>query len=135
MVRSKDRKNKPTNIHIRDDNRGSSIHLKPKFSLEFLDREFCISCCDKNEKAAFADKMRLLSQLTWAEINCAPRHGLGFEKIAQNSINFSIPKRITPDTNIIAFRFCGTAAMVGFKENEVFYIIWFDRNYKLYDHG
>jgi hypothetical protein len=111
---------------------------KPKFSLEFLSKAYCLSSCEQQEKAAFADAIFTLTQLTWAQIGQAPRHGLGFEKIARSAITGSsaaIPSVVTDDVNIIAFRFFGKAPMVGFRREDTFYVVWLDRAFSLYDHG
>lgn len=76
-----------------------------------------------------------VSQLTWQEINQAPRHGLGTEIIDRLAIKDRLPGCITEDTNILALRFHGKAPMVGFRLAEVFYIVWLDRAFQLYDHG
>ena len=109
---------------------------RPTFSFHHLQSSYCISACTKEEKAAFAKKMRLLSQQTWGQLRQAPRHGLGYEKIARESLKAAIPKSITEDVDFIAFRFYGTAPMVGYKADDgTFHIVWFDRAYNLYDHS
>jgi hypothetical protein len=108
---------------------------KPLFSFHYLNRDYCLSQCNAEEKAAFADTMYKLSQLTWNQIDCAPRHGLGYEKIARYAINSSIPPHVTEDVNFIAFRFYSMAPMVGYRDRNVFHVIWFDRAFRLYSHG
>jgi len=76
-----------------------------------------------------------LSQLTWSQIQSSPRHGLGYEKIPRAAIKAPVPSLITEDTNFIAFRFSGKKAMVGYRDRAVFYVVWLDRNFTLYDHG
>lgn len=86
--------------------------------------------------AAFADRIRILTQKSWMEITNLPRHGQGFEKIHRDDIHAGIPKHITDDvSHFWAFRFHGKAPMVGYKVGEVFYVLWFDSDFKLYDHG
>ncbi len=115
---------------------GSTQQKKPVFSLEFLRRKYCLSCCDAVEKVAFADRIHELSQLTWAEIAAANRHKQGFEVIAHDSITGdSVPGHITDDTNLLSFRFCGMKPMVGYREGRIFHVLWFDRDFTLYDHG
>jgi len=118
-------------------NGASTEQLSPIFSFRYLQRStpYCISCCSNDEKASFADKMNKLSQLTWADIKRAPRHGLGCEKIDRNSIRATIPERVTDDTAILAFRFHGKAPMVGFRDRETFHVLWFDANFSLYQHN
>jgi len=109
--------------------------MRPKFSLEYLQKGYCLSDCTKDEKAAFADRLHELSQLTWQQIQQAGRHKQGFEKIPSESIKSGIPPCITDDVVIMAFRFCGLAPMVGFRRDEVFFAVWLDRDFTLYDHG
>ena len=106
----------------------------PIFSLRYLDPEYCVTKCIKDDQAQFAVKMYRLSQLTWCQINSQHRHGLGSEKIARDSIKRPIPKSITNEVNFIAFRFSGKKAMVGYRDGTIFYVIWLDRNCTLYDH-
>ncbi len=106
----------------------------PYFSLQYLNSKFCLSLCDTKEKAAFADTLRKLSRLPWSQLKQQPRHGLGYEKVAKNSINSGIPSHIKDDVHFIAFRFAGNKAMVGYRDGHVFHIIWLDRNFKLYKH-
>ena len=113
----------------------SPLQKKPKFSLEYLQERYCISKCEKTDKAAFADKLRELSQLTWAQIKSSGRHQHGYEKIRKASIRVSIPTHITDDVDLIAFRFSRNKPMVGYRDREVFYILWFDRDFSLYDHS
>lgn len=107
----------------------------PIFSLRYLQKGYCVDCCERDEKAALADKLFRLSSLSWSEIRHLPRHGLGYEKIARSSLKAGIPAHITEDADFIAFRFCGKAPMVGYKLGGTFYIVWLDRAFTLYDHG
>ncbi|MBD2305687.1 hypothetical protein H6G17_09195 [Chroococcidiopsis sp. FACHB-1243] len=106
----------------------------PIFCLRFLSKDYCLSKCTKDEKSAFADTIFKLSQLTWSEINSSGRHGLGYEKIARDSLKAAVPKHVTDDVNFIAFRFCAKAPMVGYRDRAVFHVLWLDRNFTLYNH-
>ena len=109
--------------------------LPPKFSLRHVNKKFCITQCSKDEKAAFAVRLRELSQLTWSQLRQAGRHGLGFETIDRSIIKSGVPSVVTADVNIIAFRFDGKKPMVGFRDRGgTFHIIWFDRDFTLYKH-
>lgn len=113
----------------------SAQQQKPIFSLYYLEKSHCLSNCTKEEKAAFADTLHKLSQLTWNEIISSPRHGAGYEKIAKNAIRQPMPSHIKSDINLIAFRFCAKAPMIGYREENIFHVIWLDRTFTLYDHG
>ena len=107
----------------------------PVFSLRHIDRgKYCLSACNKNEKAAFADTLYKLSQLTWGQLKVAHRHGCGYETIVRTSIRDGIPAHITDDVNFIAFRFCALAPMVGYRDGVTFHILWLDPGFLLYPH-
>ena len=74
--------------------------------------------------------------MSWAAINQAPRHGLGYEKIDRASIRTAIPSHLKEDVNFfLAFRFFDKAPMVGYRKEEIFYALWLDREFKLYKHS
>lgn len=112
----------------------STNHLKPIFSLENIQANYCVTNCTKDQKAAFAEALRKRSQMTWNEIIQAPRHGLGQENIEQHAIKVPLPHDVTPDTQLIALRFDGKAPMVGRRDGRVFIIYWLDHNFSLYNH-
>lgn len=117
-----------------DSSVGTSQLQRPKFCLEHLQKDHCISRCTSDEKAAFAERIHEMSQLTWQQLSQAPRHGQGYESIARNAIKGTFPSVVTDDVTLLAFRFCGKAPMVGFRTGEVFHVVWFDREFSLYDH-
>jgi len=107
---------------------------KPAFSLEYLQDSHCITHCDDTDKLAFVNALRKLSKLTWGQIRSAPRHGLGSEKINRGSLK-TTPPPVGEDVTFIAIRFSGIKPMIGYQEDRIFHIIWFDRDYNVYDHG
>lgn len=109
----------------------------PLFSLRYLDRgRYGLAACQQREKAAFADTLDRLSQLPWSELRLAPRHGLGYEQLPRHAIRAAVPSHLTEDVQrFIAFRFSGTAPMLGYRVQAIFYILWLDRDFTLYDHG
>ena len=116
---------------------GSNQELCPKFSLQYLQThsDYSLSCCNQEQKAAFADKLKDLSQLQWKDIYKAHKHGNGTEKINSASITGAkIPAQFAERKFFIAFRFCAKAPMVGFIEHDTFYVIWFDHDFSLYPH-
>jgi hypothetical protein len=119
----------------KDDTEAPNDNLTPVFCFQHLQKKYCISKCQKNEKAALADRLKLIGQNTWGALRNAPRHGLGYEIIKRSKITASIPDVVTQDTKIIAFRFCALAPVVGFRNNRIFHVLWLDRAFTLYDHG
>ncbi|MFC7552647.1 hypothetical protein ACFQU7_10850 [Pseudoroseomonas wenyumeiae] len=105
------------------------------FCFEHMVNGFCIDDCEKDEKIALLDALYKRSKLSWGELKQQNRHKLGFENISRSSIRGSVPRIVTDDVQIIAFRFHGMAPMVGYRDREVFRVIWLDRAFTLYKHG
>lgn len=105
------------------------------FNLKHVEGKHCLTRCNKNELTSFAKKIRTLSKMTWAQIKAAPKHGLGSETIS--SLKEKLPKEARDkDRDAIALRFEGKKPMVGYRgDRDTFYVVWFDRDFKLYDHG
>jgi len=104
------------------------------FSLRHLQKNYCFSACQPEEKQALAESFFKRRDMTWLSISKEPKHGLGFEKINRKSLNVKVPSIVPEDANILSFRFKGKAPMVGYKENNLFYILWLDRDFTVYPH-
>jgi hypothetical protein len=108
----------------------------PIFSLERVQNGVhCFSQLETADKAQFAEAIFKRKMLMWSQIKNVGRHGLGFEKISKNTIKATLPPFIKDDReHFIAFRFNELKPMVGYRVNDVFYVLWFDHDYTLYDH-
>ncbi|MCB2218429.1 MAG: hypothetical protein KQH59_20405 [Desulfobulbaceae bacterium] len=139
MGKFRARKDQGKKINYKDRGDGSSDQIPPEklppiFSLRDLEKNYCVLKCELQDKAAFADTLRKISALTWAELKSNPRHSLGYEKISRSSLKVAVPGKISADVSFIAFRFSGKKAMVGYRDKEVFHILWLDRNFSVYNH-
>ena len=107
----------------------------PVFCLHYLDVKYCLTKCNQEERASFANTIRILSNFSWNEI--ISNRIEGYEKILnKRSINKgNLPNSIPDDASIISFHFHGKKPMLGFRRECVFHIIWFDPRFELYDHG
>lgn len=108
----------------------------PIFSLEKLQAgKYCLSNLDQENKAMFADAIFRRKELTWSDIKRADKHGLGTEKISQSAIKAPTPRFITEDLeHYLAFRYNGLRPMVGYRQRDIFYVLWFDCDFTLYKH-
>ncbi|HAV4234685.1 hypothetical protein WKW51_05930 [Acinetobacter baumannii] len=104
------------------------------FSLQYIQKNHCYSNCQPAEKQALADAIFKRREMTWKTIAKEARHGLGYEKIERKSLNVAVPNVVPEDASILSFRFYGLAPMVGYRENDIFHILWLDREYKVYPH-
>lgn len=115
----------------------SPEQLPPIFSLENIQRSHCISAInDRSERGLFLDALFTLSQMTWGQINSAPRHGLGTERMPATQIKARIPPCVTADVNLLVFRWKGKLPFVGFRDGRVLHVLWVEQQFgDLYDHG
>ena len=104
----------------------------PIFCLCFLQRDFCLSKCNPEERCAFADTLHKLSQTTWAQIQSSNKHARGCEIIPRSSLKFVPPRHVTDDVPILAFRFFGKMPMLGYRDGRVFHVIALDRTHDAY---
>lgn len=107
------------------------------FSLERVQGGiYCFSALCEYDKAMVAEAMFRRRNMTWNDVTLAPRHGLGTEKIPKRQITAPMPVFITEDmTDFLVLRFSGKKPMVGYRQGRVYYALWFDHSFSLYDHG
>ncbi len=115
------------------DSPGKSAY--PSFSFYYLKEPYHICNCEDCDKIALLNQMDLLCQITWNQIYSSGKHGLGTEKISRSAIKTNIPHEITEDVSFFALRFSGKKPMIGFREQSIFYILFLDYDFSVYDHG
>ena len=106
----------------------------PVFCLKHLNKDYHINKCTSAEKVKFIERLYILSQMSWKDIQLAPRHGCGSEKISRSNIKSGIPNHITPEVDFYALRFDGKKAFVGYKSGFIFHVVYLDRVFNLYNH-
>ena len=106
----------------------------PVFCLRHLQKDYHLSDCTPDEKVQFIDKLQTLARMSWLDIQLAPRHGLGSEKIPRGSIKVKISNAVTPEVTFLALRFDGKKPFVGYRSGFIFHVLFLDRNFTLYDH-
>lgn len=110
----------------------TSNDLHPIFCLRYLVSEFRVSDCEKEDQAAFAKRLELLSQLFWGQIASSSRLGVGTETIDHASLRVPIPPHITPDQKFLSLHLRGPFRVIGYRDNQVFHIVWIDPKHKVY---
>jgi hypothetical protein len=106
----------------------------PIFCLKHLQKKYSIHDCNNDEKIGFIEKLHQLSQMKWTEIQLSGKHNSGSEKINQKSVNVPLPTFITPNINLLALRFHGKKAMVGYRSGYIFHILYLDTKFTVYNH-
>jgi hypothetical protein len=133
---SKDRRNQGKHFKASDLPAHDYDLDSPAFCLRYIDRAYCITKCSQEQQGDFIASMLRLSQMTWRQILLTNKKSkLGSEKLQPNVIARPRPKHIAEDQSLIAIRFWEKGRMVGYRERDVFRIIWFDCDYSLYFHG
>lgn len=127
--------NKGKNIKPTNDLFPKSLFNYPIFCFKYMHKDYHVDKCEREEKLSLLDRICKLSTMTWEQIQFAPKHGLGTEKISQDSIKCGKPLHITPDVTFYALRFDGKKPMVGYKSDFIFHLVYLDRDFTLYNHG
>ncbi|MDR2898320.1 MAG: hypothetical protein LBU99_05830 [Spirochaetaceae bacterium] len=107
---------------------------RPCFSFHYIHNKYSVTSCQERQKADLAETFQKLGSLRWVDIESSHRHGLGSEKIARNAIIPAIPESVPKDTALLAIRFSGKAPMIGFRERNIFHIVFLDHNFTVYSH-
>jgi hypothetical protein len=111
--------------------------LKVVFGFQHLEYEYALNGATNAQVVAFLDALRMRSQITWSQINSAPRQKLGFEKIA-DALRIGVPAQIPEKCHdrIVCFRFGGDLErFIGYREGATFEVVWIDHDGRAYDHG
>ena len=106
----------------------------PVFCFKYLQKGYSITDLDANNKSALLEQLYKLSQLSWSNIQTTHRHGMGTEKIDQNSIKPPLPSFVTKEVTLLALRYLGKQPFVGYRFDHVFHILYIDHNFTVYPH-
>lgn len=107
----------------------------PVFCLHHMHPSYCVSVCPNDDRAHFANRIRVLSQRTWQEIIQLGKHGGGFELIYDEDVRKKLLRsQISEDIKIIAFRYYNMKPMLGYRKDDVFHILALDKDRSLYKH-
>ena len=110
----------------------------PIFCFRFLNKKFNLTKLDKNQKNLFLKQIVALSTAGFDNINIAPRHGMGFEKIPIKILKFTPPGFITQDVKeVYSFRYAGKKPFIVFRKpsTPIFHVLGIDPNFSIYPHG
>lgn len=112
-------------------------HTHPAFCFRYIQRDYTIDNYDVTLQATVAKRLQHLGQITWAEIQKAPRHGTGHEIISQHAIKKPLPPDTPGDRHFLAFRLGQgkQSVMIGYRKAKVFYVVWVDPHGHVYSHG
>ena len=93
------------------------------------------SCCENDDQLHLVKRIFMLSRIPWKQIRSAPRKGLGSEEILRTSIKRAIPTQVTDDVEYFhALHYVGKKRFIGYRVGQIFYILWVDHNFKVYNH-
>lgn len=118
-------------------NKKNLFLLKNKNSVqENFDNKTCVlkfSMCDdkypmyelnSNEIKEFIKFAKKVENTAWKDIK--NDHGLRYEILK----NYNKPKNISTDVTISSMRLSQKFRIIGYRQNEYFYIVWFDNNHE-----
>ncbi len=80
---------------------------RPTFSFRYLNMDVSVKRCDSIVFRKFVTRLRILSEMTWKNINVSDRHQYGWELIARESLKpqRSIPAELSDVSKFHVFRY------------------------------
>lgn len=110
-----------------------SWFIDSKISTEYLEEEYGFNSLEKGETDIFIASLKLFDQLSWKDIST--HDGLDFKPYkARNNKNW-FKGSFYSSKSIYKFRANEKLRCFGYKENEIMYILRFERDHKNSDHG
>ena len=111
--------------------------LPPAFSFEKMQDGSgnSFNCCEDDDRLSLAKRLFMLSRESWRTIRGASSKGLGSEEIPRHQIKRPVPQSVTEDVDYFhSLHYVGQKRFIGYKVGQIFYILWVDHNYQVYDH-
>jgi hypothetical protein len=106
-------------------------HLPPVFSFKHVcNNHYYLTDWRSEELQRLIDTFRTMESLNWSEV--IRYKGLGFKIVDPKTFSTDLPEVISPDISIIEFRVSKRARLFGYRDKNIFNIIWFDRNHEVY---
>lgn len=113
--------------------RPDSDDCPPAFCFQYMVDDYSVDACGKDDQAMLAQAIFRRRNLTWKQLRTEHKHALGSETI--DHLLMPRPRGVTEDVRILAFRFSGKKAMVGFREDQIFHVVWLDHDFSVYKHS
>lgn len=93
------------------------------------------NCCEDDDRLSLAKRIFMLSRIPWKVIRQTSASGFGAEQIPRYRINRSVPNSVTDDVqSFTSMHYVSTKRFIGYKVGRIFYVLWVDHNFKVYDH-
>jgi hypothetical protein len=109
-----------------------SENLPVYISLKYFDgKHQCFSEWQHGELKSFTKFIEILRQQKWEEIK--KNDGLKYKEHNRSKLpNKRILTSISPETTLFELRVTQKARVHGFKVQSAFFLVWLDRNHKIY---
>ena len=106
--------------------------LHPAFCFKHLDKKLGFPQ-DKKHRAAILNTVNILSKFSWAQIGLERHDGNGYEKITK--LKKVPPIALRKETPILSFRCSDDGRMIGYRDQKILYVFWFDWSpFEVYSH-
>jgi hypothetical protein len=113
------------------------LHVPIKVSFRYYEpgERYCLSGCERDEVRAFMDSLRVLTTMTWVQVRSqggkpGNKTGLAYTTYEDHLVRAERPN-ISPELRIAGIRAGGKMRIYGVAIENVFHILWFDRNHEI----
>ncbi len=137
------KKKKDNDLMIKTPIKGKSLsnedieNSTPVFCFKYLQDNSIDKCKDAAFFINFLHRLRMLSDVTWKQIEISSRHGVGMEKMLISDLKPDKPQCLTPDVAaLVVFRAVGNnLPFLGFRQREVFHVVYIESAFgDIYEH-
>lgn len=90
---------------------------------------------ESSEFKALVQHLKILSSMTWQEIQNSSRHKLGSETIPRGQIREPIPPCLPEKNAVLSFRYSGMKPFIGIRNGRVLDVLYIDPSMDIYDHS
>jgi len=107
-----------------------NISNTPLFSFKNMcRRNFLLSEWNSREIERLMDTFQMMEGMEWCQIRT--HSGLRMRKVRRETLSRAIPDSIQEDVALYELRVTEKARVFGFIMNNVFHLVWFDRNHEV----
>lgn len=104
----------------------------PLFCFKYLRKSYDLDSCEKDDKCLVLEALIRAANQRWVELECRPHDKGGLEKIPSAQLKDGCPKEFIELDRVHVLRFRRGGRIVGYRQGQVFHVVWVDSGHALY---
>lgn len=104
----------------------------PIFCLKYLRNGYQVDDCDEETKGQVLRRLGIAAQQTWSGLLSRHHTSGGFERIPTDGFRGGLPSEFQSEDKAYVLRLTKRGRIVGFRKDQIFFIVWLDQLHNLY---